>query len=98
MSFVREIIGLQQQQRVAVHPVLVHCFSGVGRSGIFCLLIPAILDLAVNPTSIPDLTALAVKISAARKNVLRDREHLKFAFQAFLQHLKDLEEKREFFF
>lgn len=64
--------------------------TGVGRSGLVCLLIPAILDLYVNPTSIPDLTALAVKLSSARKNILRDREHLKFAYQAYLEHLKEL--------
>lgn len=91
----KEVIHLQQQQRVTVHPVVVHCLLGVGRSGLLCLLIPAILDLAVNPTSIPDLTALAVKLSSAKKSILRDREHLKFAFQAFLQHLKDLQSDRK---
>lgn len=81
---------MHQQQRVAVHPVLVHCYSGVGLSGVLCLMMPAILDLTANPTSIPDLTALAVKLSIARKNILRDREHLKFAYQAFLYHLNVL--------
>lgn len=55
-----------------------------------CLLIAAILDLTANPTSIPDLTALAVKLSVARKNILRDREHLKFAYLAFLSYLNEL--------
>lgn len=75
---------------MAVHPVLVHCHSGVGLSGLLCVLIPAILDLTANPTSIPDLTALAVKLSTSRKNILRDREHLKFAYQTFLYHLHEM--------
>lgn len=75
---------------MTVHPVLVHCYAGVGLSGLLCLMISAILDLTANPTLIPDLTALAVKLSMARKNILRDREHLKFAYQAFLNHLNNL--------
>lgn len=81
---------MHQQQRILTHPVLVHCYAGVGLSGLFCLLVPAILDLTANPTSIPDLTSLAIKLSVARKNILRDREHLKFAYQAFLSYLNEL--------
>lgn len=90
LAFAREVIILHQQQRVLVHPILVHCYAGVGLSGMLCLLIAAILDLTANPTLIPDLTALAVKLSVARKNILRDREHLKFAYQAFLSYLNEL--------
>lgn len=90
LAFAREVISLHQQQRVLVHPILVHCYAGVGLSGMLCLLIAAILDLTANPTSIPDLTALAVKLSVARKNILRDREHLKFAYLAFLSYLNEL--------
>lgn len=90
LAFTKEVINLHQQQRVAIHPILIHCYSGVGLSGLLCLLIPAILDLTANPTSIPDLAALSVKLCMARKNILRDREHLRFAYQAFLNYLKKL--------
>lgn len=89
LTFTKEVINLHKQQRTTIHPILVHCDSGVGLSGLLCLLISAIVDLTAT-TSIPDLTGLAIKLSMGRKNILRDREHLRFAYQVFLNHLNGL--------
>lgn len=72
-----------------MQPLLVHCLAGIGRSGLMCLIISAIIEVLINPTTLPDLSSLVGKLSNGRKNILRDREHFKFAFHAFLHFLKE---------
>ncbi|KAJ8921018.1 hypothetical protein NQ315_015814 [Exocentrus adspersus] len=90
ISYVLELVTLYQQQRCATHPVVVHCPSGIGRSGLVCLLTAAIYDVTNNANSVPDLACLASKLTKCRKNILRDREHLKFAYEAFLAYIKQV--------
>ncbi|XP_063922824.1 tyrosine-protein phosphatase non-receptor type 23 isoform X2 [Zophobas morio] len=89
-TFVTEVTNLFLQQRSTAHPVVVHCSSGIGRSGLVCLLVSAILEVTSNPVAVPDLVGLAVKLGAWRRNMLRDREHLKFAYEAFLAYMKQV--------
>lgn len=89
-TFVTEVTNLFLQQRSTLHPVVVHCSSGIGRSGLLCLLVTAVLEVTSNPITIPDLVSLAVKLSSWRKNILRDREHLKFAYEVFLAYMKQV--------
>lgn len=90
ISYILELITLFQQQRSNTHPVVVHCSSGIGRSGLVCLLTTALMDLANNATSIPDMAALTSKLTNCRKNILRDREHLKFAYECMLAYMKQV--------
>jgi tyrosine-protein phosphatase non-receptor type 23 len=90
VTFVTEIINLFMQQRSTAHPVVVHCNSGIGRSGLVCLLVSAVLEVTNNTVSIPDLVSLTVKLAAWRRNILRDREHLKFAYEAFLAYMRQV--------
>lgn len=90
VSFVLEMITLYQQQRSSVHPVVVHCSSGIGRSGLACLLTTAIYDVSNNANSVPDLAAVTSKLTNCRKNILRDREHLKFAYECFLAYMRQV--------
>lgn len=90
ISSVLELISLFQQQKSVSHPVLIHCASGIGRSGLMCLLCNAILDVTNQSNSIPDLAVLTLKLGNFRKNILRDREHLKFAYEAMLCYMKQL--------
>ncbi|KAB0798419.1 hypothetical protein PPYR_09412 [Photinus pyralis] len=85
-SFLTEILN---DPTVHTKPIVLHCFAGIGRSGLLCLLLSAITEILVNPSSIPDLPLLATKLSSARKNIVRDREHFKFAYQVLLHFLKD---------
>ncbi|KAJ8943850.1 hypothetical protein NQ314_009620 [Rhamnusium bicolor] len=89
-SYVLELITLYQQQRCATHPIVVHCSSGIGKTGLVCLLTAAIFDVTNNANSIPDLASLCTKLTNCRKNILRDREHLKFAYEAFLSYMKQV--------
>lgn len=95
MSFTSEAINFFNQQRSYNHPVVVHCISGVGRTGLFCLSVAALLEIQTGK-GIPDLVVIAARMSQFRKNCLRDREHLKFAYQAVLYFSQDLLMKRKF--
>ncbi|KAF7268015.1 hypothetical protein GWI33_018816 [Rhynchophorus ferrugineus] len=90
ISFVLELINLFQQQKCCSHPVMVHCSSGIGRSGLICLLTDAILNVTNQANAVPDLALLASKLGNYRKNILRDREHLRFAYEAMLCYMKQV--------
>lgn len=77
-------------------PILVHCSPGIGRSGLFCLLLTALLEVMINPNVIPDISLIGGRMSTKRKNILRDREHLRFCYVAFLYYLKDLQSSKYF--
>lgn len=94
--FSSECINFFNQQRSYGHPVVVHCLSGVGRTGLFCLIIASILDIQA-AKGIPDIAALVAQMCQFRKNCLRDREHLKFAYQAILYFCQDYLMKRKCF-
>lgn len=78
-------------------PLLVHCLAGIGRSGLFCLLIIAIIEVLINPKVLPDLQSIVTTMSISRKNIIRDREHFKFAYHAFLNYLKILKSSCKYF-
>lgn len=86
ISLASAVLGCHRQQRTKSRPVLIHCLSGLGRSGLLCVLVAAMCD----PLQMIDVSAAVYRISQCRKNILRDREHLKFTYQAVLQHMRDL--------
>jgi tyrosine-protein phosphatase non-receptor type 23 len=91
---VSETLNFYSQQRSACHPVVVHCLSGVGRTGLFCLVTAAVCDIQAG-RGLMDLVTTTACMSTYRKGSLRDREHLKFAYQAVLYYAQDLLMKRE---
>ncbi|KDR21340.1 Tyrosine-protein phosphatase non-receptor type 23 [Zootermopsis nevadensis] len=93
LSFVSETLNFYSQQRNACHPVVVHCLSGVGRTGLFCLVTAAVCDIQAG-RGLLDLVMTTACMSTHRKGSLRDREHLKFAYQAVLYYAQDLLMKR----
>lgn len=86
VQFTKHII---EQQKSITFPILVHCSSGIGRSGVFSLLLMLIESISRYTGALPDIPNLVTKMSNLRKNVLKDREHLKFAYTAFLYYLKE---------
>ncbi|XP_049813399.1 tyrosine-protein phosphatase non-receptor type 23 isoform X1 [Schistocerca nitens] len=93
LSFVSETLSLYKQQRNTAHPVVVHCLSGVGRTGLFCLVCAAVCEVRAGH-GLLDLVATTAIMSTNRKGSLRDREHLKFAYQSVLYYAQDLLMKR----
>lgn len=67
LTFLREVRVFMQQQRNPAHPAVVHCLSGVGRSGLVLLLLAAISDVQA-ARGLPDLVALVTRISSSRKS------------------------------
>ncbi|XP_065163635.1 LOW QUALITY PROTEIN: tyrosine-protein phosphatase non-receptor type 23 [Atheta coriaria] len=88
IDFLQLVVKNYEKQKCIGNPVLVHCLAGVGRTGICAALLAGLMEFAAVACPLPDIPAIAAKISCARKNVLRDREHLKFVYTTLLQHLQ----------
>lgn len=85
LRFIQEVHGHYLHQRPLHTPVVVHCSSGVGRTGAFCLLYAALQELEAG-NGIPDLPVLVKKMRQQRKNMLQEKLHLKFCYEAVLKH------------
>ncbi|XP_046386380.1 tyrosine-protein phosphatase non-receptor type 23 isoform X2 [Ischnura elegans] len=90
--------GLEGGSHRGRRPLLVHCLSGAGRAGLFCLLAGGISEIGGKGAGAGPLSELvsaaAGRLSQQRRGALRDRQHLLFTFQALLYHAQDLLMKR----
>lgn len=66
-----------------------HCSSGVGRTGAFCLLYAALQEIEAG-NGIPDMIQLVRKMRQQRKNMLQEKLHLKFCYEAVLKHTEQV--------
>ncbi|XP_056142131.1 tyrosine-protein phosphatase non-receptor type 23 [Lampris incognitus] len=89
LHFIQEVHGHYLHQRPLHTPIVVHCSSGVGRTGAFCLLYAALQELEAG-NGIPDLPALVMKMRRQRKNMLQEKLHLKFCYEAVLKHAEQV--------
>eukprot|EP00066_Takifugu_rubripes_P014273 XP_011603539.1 PREDICTED: LOW QUALITY PROTEIN: tyrosine-protein phosphatase non-receptor type 23 [Takifugu rubripes] len=89
LHFIQEVHGHYLHQRPLHTPVVVHCSSGVGRTGAFCLLYAALQELEAG-NGIPDLPLLVKKMRQQRKNMLQEKLHLKFCYEAVLKHAEQV--------
>ncbi|XP_038138369.1 tyrosine-protein phosphatase non-receptor type 23 [Cyprinodon tularosa] len=89
LRFIQEVHGHYLHQRPLQTPVVVHCSSGVGRTGAFCLLYAALQELEAG-NGIPDLPSLVKKMRQQRKNMLQEKFHLKFCYEAVLKHAEQV--------
>uniref|UniRef100_A0A8C7H0U0 Tyrosine-protein phosphatase non-receptor type 23 n=1 Tax=Oncorhynchus kisutch TaxID=8019 RepID=A0A8C7H0U0_ONCKI len=90
ICFIQEVHGYYLHQRPLHTPIVVHCSSGVGRTGALCLLYAAVQELEAG-NSIPDLPLLVQKMRQQRKNMLKSSCHfpsavLKHAEQVLQRH------------
>ncbi|KTF95107.1 hypothetical protein cypCar_00021432 [Cyprinus carpio] len=69
--------------------VSVIIISGVGRTGAFCLLYAALQEIEAG-NGIPDLIQLVRKMRQQRKNMLQEKLHLKFCYEAILKHTEQV--------
>ncbi|KAM9436144.1 tyrosine-protein phosphatase non-receptor type 23 isoform 2-T2 [Clarias gariepinus] len=93
IRFIQEVHGHYLLQRPLHTPVVVHCSSGVGRTGAFCLLYAALQELEAG-NGIPDLSQLVRKMRQQRKNMLHEKLHLKFCYEAVLKHAEQVLQRR----
>ncbi|XP_052002622.1 tyrosine-protein phosphatase non-receptor type 23-like isoform X1 [Xyrauchen texanus] len=89
IHFIQEVHGHYLLQRPLHTPVVVHCSSGVGRTGAFCLLYAALQEIEAG-NGIPDLIQLVRKMRQQRKNMLQEKLHLKFCHEAVLKHTEQV--------
>ncbi|KPP72062.1 tyrosine-protein phosphatase non-receptor type 23-like, partial [Scleropages formosus] len=72
IRFIQEVHTHYLHQRPLHTPVVVHCSSGVGRTGAFCLLYAALQELEAG-NGIADLPLLVRKMRQQRKNMLQEK-------------------------
>ncbi|KAM7122547.1 LOW QUALITY PROTEIN: tyrosine-protein phosphatase non-receptor type 23 [Ciconia maguari] len=89
LRFIQEVHGHYLHQRPLHTPVVVHCSSGVGRTGAFCLLYAATQELEAG-NGIPDLAQLVKRMRQQRKHMLQEKLHLKFCYEAVLLHAEQV--------
>ncbi|XP_054637809.1 tyrosine-protein phosphatase non-receptor type 23 [Dunckerocampus dactyliophorus] len=89
LNFIQEVHGHYMHQRPLYTPVVVHCSSGVGRTGAFCLLYAALQEVEAG-NGIADLRVLVKKMRQQRKNMLQEKVHLKFCYEAVLKHTEQV--------
>uniref|UniRef100_U3JHC6 Tyrosine-protein phosphatase non-receptor type 23 n=1 Tax=Ficedula albicollis TaxID=59894 RepID=U3JHC6_FICAL len=89
LRFIQEVHGHYLHQRPLHTPVVVHCSSGVGRTGAFCLLYAAVQEVEAG-NGIPELAQLVRRMRQQRKHMLQEKLHLKFCFEAVLLHAEQV--------
>ncbi|KAM6101619.1 LOW QUALITY PROTEIN: tyrosine-protein phosphatase non-receptor type 23 [Theristicus caerulescens] len=89
LRFIQEVHGHYLHQRPLHTPVVVHCSSGVGRTGAFCLLYAAMQEVEAG-NGIPDLAQLVKRMRRQRKHMLQEKLHLKFCYEAVLLHAEQV--------
>ncbi|XP_033021019.1 tyrosine-protein phosphatase non-receptor type 23 [Lacerta agilis] len=89
LRFIQEVHSHYLHQRPLHTPIVVHCSSGVGRTGAFCLLYAAMQEVEAG-NSIPDLPQLVKKIRQQRKHMLQEKLHLRFCYESLLKHAKQV--------
>ncbi|KAM6281343.1 LOW QUALITY PROTEIN: tyrosine-protein phosphatase non-receptor type 23 [Porphyrio hochstetteri] len=89
LRFIQEVHGHYLHQRPLHTPIVVHCSSGVGRTGAFCLLYAAVQELEAG-NGIPDLAWLVKRLRQQRKHMLQEKLHLKFCYEAVLLHAEQV--------
>lgn len=85
LQFIQDVHKHYLHQRPLHMPIVVHCSSGVGRTGAFCLLYAAMQEVEAG-NGIPDLPQLVKKMRQQRKHMLQEKIHLKFCYEAILKH------------
>nr|XP_033787812.1 tyrosine-protein phosphatase non-receptor type 23 [Geotrypetes seraphini] len=89
LRFIQEVHGHYLHQRPLHTPIVVHCSSGVGRTGAFCLMYAAMQEVEAG-NGIPNLAQLVKRMRQQRKHMLQEKLHLKFCYEAILKHVEQV--------
>ncbi|XP_073533184.1 tyrosine-protein phosphatase non-receptor type 23 [Phyllobates terribilis] len=96
LRFIQDVHSHYLHQRPLHMPIVVHCSSGVGRTGAFCLLYAAVQEVEAG-NGIPELAELVKKMRQQRKHMLHEKIHLKFCYEAVLKHAEQLLQRHGFY-
>uniref|UniRef100_T1HMT3 Uncharacterized protein n=1 Tax=Rhodnius prolixus TaxID=13249 RepID=T1HMT3_RHOPR len=92
LNLCQETESVWSQQR-GRGPIVVHCQSGVGRSGVLVILTLLLNELR-SSHHLPEVLTASALLAKYRKNPLRDRSHLSFVYHCLLYHARDILMKR----
>ncbi|GAB6024218.1 hypothetical protein CHUAL_008917 [Chamberlinius hualienensis] len=93
LQFISDVHTHFSEQRNSSRPLVVHCSAGVGRTGVFCLVSTAVLEIN-SGSGIIDLWALTGRMCQMRKYIMQDKEHMKFALHTILYYAEECLLKR----
>nr|XP_020771686.1 tyrosine-protein phosphatase non-receptor type 23 isoform X3 [Odocoileus virginianus texanus] len=89
LRFIQEVHAHYLHQRPLHTPIVVHCSSGVGRTGAFALLYAAVQEVEAG-SGIPQLPQLVRCMRQQRKHMLQEKLHLKFCHEAVVRHVEQV--------
>uniref|UniRef100_A0A8C9BR15 Tyrosine-protein phosphatase non-receptor type 23 n=1 Tax=Phocoena sinus TaxID=42100 RepID=A0A8C9BR15_PHOSS len=89
LHFIQEVHAHYLHQRPLHTPVVVHCSSGVGRTGAFALLYAAVQEVEAG-SGIPELPRLVRRMRQQRKHMLQEKLHLRFCHEAVVKHVEQV--------
>lgn len=89
LCFIREVHTHYLHQRPLHTPIIVHCSSGVGRTGAFALLYAAVQEVEAG-SGIPELPLLVRRMRQQRKHMLQEKLHLRFCQEAVVKHVEQV--------
>ncbi|CAH1788589.1 unnamed protein product [Owenia fusiformis] len=93
LGFLNEVNNYYKQQRSLLKPIVVHCSTGSGRCGIFCVVYTGLQEINIGH-GIIDVAALVSQIRQQRKYLVYTKEELEFCYHALLYYGQDLLMKR----
>ncbi|CAG0887196.1 unnamed protein product [Cyprideis torosa] len=85
-SFSLNVLRTYRQQRSS-RPVVVHCFSGVGMTGVFALLVRSLAEIEKGMIcGFPDVLSMAINLSHQRRGILQSSKEFLRVYEAILCH------------